>query len=74
MQPRGYYTLPILYGDRLDPGLDRATATLNINGFWLEDHALELQFAHALARGLTRFANFLDARRVNLAVVEPTSL
>ena len=31
-------------------------------------------FAHALAGDLIRFANLLDARRVNLAVVEPASL
>ena len=40
----GYYTLPILYGDRLvarfDPKLDRTTNTLVINGMWLEDDAL----------------------------------
>ncbi len=76
----GYYTLPILYGDRLvarlDPKLDRATATLKINGFWLEGHAPveEPRFAYALARGLVRFANFLEARRVNLAAVEPSLL
>ncbi len=37
----GYYTLPILWGDRLvarlDPKLDRKTGTLEIKGFWLED-------------------------------------
>src|SRR5207248_1030717 len=54
----GYYTLPILYGDRLvarlDPKLDRTTSTLVINGFWLEEYApVECPgFAAALARGL----------------------
>ena len=37
----GYYTMPILWGDRLvgrfDPKLDRSTGTLVINGLWLED-------------------------------------
>jgi hypothetical protein len=76
----GYYTLPILYGDRLvarlDPKLDRATATLVINGFWLEEHAPaeDPAFAAALARGLMRFAEFLDARQVNMAALEPVGL
>src|SRR6266516_3252774 len=76
----GYYTLPILYGDRLvarlDPKLDRATATLVINGFWLEEHApVESPgFAPALARGLVRLAAFLDAHRVNITVQEPVTL
>jgi uncharacterized protein len=76
----GYYTLPILYGDRLvarlDPKLDRTTATLMINGFWLEEHAPvdSPVFAAALARGLVRFAEFLDARRVNIEVLEPVTL
>ncbi len=76
----GYYTLPVLYGDRLvariDPKLDRAAQTLVINGFWLEDHAPldSPPFALALARGLTRFANFLNAPRLNIACLEPASL
>lgn len=76
----GYYTLPILYGDRLvarlDPKLDRASATLLINGLWLEYHApLKIpEFATALARGLARLAEFLDARRVNITNLQPTTL
>jgi len=76
----GYYTLPILYGDRLvarlDPKLDRTTTTLVINGFWPEVYApLESPvFAAALARGLVRFAEFLDARCVNIEVLEPVTL
>ena len=51
----GYYVLPILYGDdlvaRLDPKLDRETMTLQIKGFWFEDHApvKDVQFANAFA-------------------------
>jgi uncharacterized protein YcaQ len=76
----GYYTLPILYGDRLvarlDPKLDRATATLVINGFWLEDHAPKEDpaFASALACGLLRFARFLGARRLNSIALHPITL
>jgi uncharacterized protein YcaQ len=73
----GYYTLPILYGDRLvgrlDPKLERKANTLHINGFWLEDHASmdDPSFAAALARGLARFVRFLGAERVNFSAVEP---
>jgi uncharacterized protein YcaQ len=73
----GYYTLPILYGDRLvarlDPKLDRATATLVINGFWLEDQHLakDLHFMEALARGLTRLAKFVRARHVVAPTLKP---
>lgn len=66
----GYYTLPILYGDRLvgrlDPKLDRKSMILHINGFWLEEHAPlgDPAFAAALARGLASFAAFVEARDV----------
>jgi hypothetical protein len=75
----GYYTLPILYGDqlvaRLDPKLDRQTGTLVINGFWPEDEALaeDKAFAAALARGLARFARFLNARQIDLLAIQPAS-
>jgi uncharacterized protein YcaQ len=68
----GYYTMPILWGDRLvgrfDPKLDRATGTLVINGLWLEDPALarDAAFADAMARGMARFRSFLGARRLDL--------
>lgn len=76
----GAYTLPILYGDRLvgrlDPKLDRATGTLRINGFWLEEAATgdDPDFAAALGRGLARLARFLAARRVDLAALVPAPL
>lgn len=63
----GYYTLPILYGDRLvgrlDPRLDRASGTLRILGFWLEPGISpdDPNFRYALARGLRRFKGFLGA-------------
>lgn len=74
----GYYTLPVLWGDRLvarfDSKLDRATSTLVILGFWLEDAALgaDEAFAEALARGFTRFLGFLGAAKLDAkAVREP---
>lgn len=76
----GYYTMPVLYGDRLvariDPKLDRKTGTLWINGFWLEDEttADDSTFAEALARGLGRFAHFHEASRVELESLFPVSL
>jgi uncharacterized protein YcaQ len=69
----GYYTLPILYGDRLvgriDPKLERRSRTLALNGFWLEDESLagDDAFVEALGRGLARFARFNDARLADRA-------
>jgi len=76
----GYYVLPILYGDdlvaRLDPKLDRATMTLEIKGFWHEDDAplKDLDFANAFAKGLVRFAKFVNAKRVTVASIKPVQL
>jgi hypothetical protein len=74
----GYYTLPILWGDRLvarfDSKLDRSTDTLVVNGLWLEDQRLarDAAFGDALARGTARFRRFLDAKRVDAgAVLQP---
>ncbi|MEZ4645398.1 MAG: crosslink repair DNA glycosylase YcaQ family protein [Chloroflexota bacterium] len=74
----GYYTLPVLWGERLvarfDSKLDRATNTLVILGFWLEDEALgkDEAFAEALARGFQRFVTFLGASQLDVtAVSEP---
>jgi uncharacterized protein len=76
----GYYVLPILYGDdlvaRLDLKLDRPTMTLEIKGYWNEEDApaKEVEFANAFAKGLLRFANFLNAQKVNTAAIQPTKL
>lgn len=76
----GYYVLPILYGDglvaRLDPKLDRATGTLEIQGFWQEDDALvkDADFARAFTKGMLRFAKFVDAKRVKLDAIQPAKL
>jgi uncharacterized protein YcaQ len=71
----GYYTLPVLWGDRLvarfDSKLDRAANTFVILGFWLEDQALGADegFAEALARGFARFVRFLGAARLEAAAI-----
>ena len=74
----GYYTLPMLWGDRLvgrfDSKLDRTTNTFVILGLWLEDEALgtDETFAEALARGFARFVTFLGASMLNAtAIREP---
>jgi uncharacterized protein len=74
----GYYTLPMLWGDRLvarfDSKLDRTTNTFVILGLWLEDKTLgnDEAFAEALARGFARFVTFLGASRLDTtAIHEP---
>ena len=76
----GYYTMPILWGDRLvgrfDPKLDRTTGTLVINGLWLEDPALarDAAFADAMARAMGRFVGFVGARRLDLTALPRSPL
>jgi len=74
----GYYTLPMLWGDRLvgrfDSKHDRTTNTFIILGLWLEDEALgkDEAFAEALACGFARFVAFLGARKLDAnAISEP---
>jgi uncharacterized protein YcaQ len=74
----GYYTLPVLLGERLvarfDSKLDRASNTFVILGFWLEQDALgrDPVFAQALARGFARFTQFLGAEKLDAnAIAEP---
>lgn len=78
----GYYTLPILWGDRLvarfDSKLERAQQahanTFVILGLWLEDEALgqDESFAEALAGGFARFVTFLGANKLDAtAIGEP---
>ncbi len=71
----GRYTMPILWGDRLvgrlDPKLDRASATLIVNNVWFEDPATarDAAFLAALALGVRRLMTFLDVERVSAAGV-----
>ncbi len=74
----GYYTLPILWGDRLvarfDSKLDRTTNTFVVLGLWLEDEAqgLDEAFAEALVGGFARFVTFLGASKLDAtAIREP---
>jgi uncharacterized protein YcaQ len=74
----GYYTLPVLWGDRLvarfDSKLDRTTNKFILLGFWLEEEALgqDEAFAEALARGFARFVTFLGASQLDgQAIREP---
>jgi len=67
----GYYTLPILYGDKLvarfDSKLERSARTLVIKGFWLEsDTQVNDRFASALIAGFRRFMQFVGADRLDL--------
>ena len=72
----GYYTLPVLWGDRLvarfDSKLDRTTNTFVILGLWLEDQTLgnNEAFAEALARGFARFVAFLGASSLDATAVQ----
>lgn len=74
----GYYTLPVLWGERLvarfDSRLERATNTFVILGFWLEEEILgkDEAFALALGRGFDRFVKFLGAERLEAkAIAQP---
>jgi uncharacterized protein len=74
----GYYTLPILWGERLvarfDSKFERTTNTFVILGLWLEDAALgnDEAFAEALACGFARFVRFLGASKLDAeAIGEP---
>lgn len=74
----GYYTLPILWRDRLvarfDSRFERAAGAFVVLGFWLEEERLgqDEAFAQALGRGFGRFAQFLGASRVEAnAISQP---
>jgi hypothetical protein len=76
----GYYTLPILWGDRLvartDLRFDRWTRTLVVCGFWLEETRTgqDARFAAALMKGVQRLMQFLGAERFDADRLEPARL
>ncbi|GAB4114976.1 MAG: crosslink repair DNA glycosylase YcaQ family protein [Roseiflexaceae bacterium] len=76
----GYYTLPVLWGDRLvarfDSKLNRSSNTFQILGFWLEHPELgqDGAFAHALARGFARFVCFLGAQAIDANAITEEAL
>ncbi len=76
----GYYTLPVLWGDRLaarfDSKLDRTTNTFVILGLWLEVEGLgtDEAFAAALARGFRGSPAFSARRALNAEAVREPAL
>jgi uncharacterized protein YcaQ len=72
----GYYTLPILYRDRLvaraDLKLERGAKVLVVKGFWLEEHlVVDDAFLLALARGFQRFMQFVGALELDGTMLSP---
>jgi uncharacterized protein len=75
----GYYTLPVLYQERLvartDLKLERTTNTLVVQGFWLEPHATTTEaFMAALARAFQRFMRFIAADTLDATLLTPTTV
>jgi uncharacterized protein YcaQ len=72
----GYYTVPILYQDRLvaraDLKVEREARQLVVKGFWLEEHlTLDDAFLLALTRGFQRFMQFVGAQELDGAMLSP---
>ena len=69
----GYYTLPILFGDRLRARIemryDRPRGSLRVLGFWPEEASVRRDptFVAALGRALVRLADFHGATEIDPA-------
>lgn len=75
----GYYTLPILYQDRLvartDLRLERDTKTLVVKGFWLENLIeASAPFITALVYAFKRFMQFVEAEQLDATALSPVLL
>ena len=65
----GYYTLPIVYGDRfvgrIDSTADRKNSILHVKGLWWEEGVRETKKLNAaLEKAVKRFAKFNDAEEI----------
>ena len=71
----GYYTLPILWGDRIvarmDAALDRTSRALVIKGLWFEEDALARSGAlgRAFGLGLSRLAECIGADAIDARAI-----
>ena len=74
----GYYVLPVLLGDRLigrvEPVLAKGTSSLLVQRAWWEDGVDLRAVARPFARGIARFADFLQAEEVAFGDVGQESL
>ena len=74
----GYYTLPILYGDRFVGRMgavpDRKTGALQVKGLWWEPNVRQsMKMDKALERALKNFGRFNDCRTIEMKQVQFSS-
>jgi uncharacterized protein len=75
----GYFAMPVLHGDRfiarIDPVMNRKTATLRINAIHLEPSVrIDRQTARALKETIVELGEFLDARGIEFDASVPAAL